>query len=133
MDEAERLSLEAEVQAQLKLEHQERVAKTSARPRRGGNHSEEYERMVVAKELRERFYQENGYVQYRNSRGEMEWLLPEEAERRRKVRSRRRKKHKRSAPPSPSDREPFTPRTWALLASAALFLSFFLGYFVLRG
>ncbi|MCB9730976.1 MAG: hypothetical protein H6746_21065 [Deltaproteobacteria bacterium] len=133
MDEAERQSLEAELQEQLQQEHQERLAKTGTRARRGVNRSEEYERMVVAKELRERFYEEHGYVRYTNSRGETEWLLPDEAERRQKSRRRRRKSRKKHSAQAPVDREPFSGRTWALLAAAALFLSVFLGYFVLRG
>lgn len=131
MDEEERQRIEQELREQLEQEHQDRVSKASTRGKPRASRSEEYERAVVAKELRERFYEEKGYVRYKNSRGEVEWLLPEEAERRKQARKRR-KRRKRPKGHS-GEREPLSPVAWGVLILGFLTLGLFLGYFVLRG
>ena len=131
LNEEQRQRFEEELRHQLEEEHRERVAKTGARSKRAPERSEEYQRAVVAKELRERFYEEKGYVQYKNSRGEVEWLLPDEAARRKEARKRRKRRKRGATRGSP--REALTPLAWALLIVGFLMLGLFLGYYVLRG
>ncbi len=51
---------------------------------------EERLRAKIKEEEEEKFYSEKGYVKYKNRHGEIEWLLPEDAERRKNSR----RKHK---------------------------------------
>jgi hypothetical protein len=66
----------------------------------------ERERARLVLETRQRFYEDRGYVSYTNSRGEVEWLLPDEAARR----IRRRDRHNRHLAQSSEAR-----RRWVLL------------------
>ena len=85
MTEAERIEAEALIRAELEAEHNQRVegvaaSKLRAAERRGDKNSqhrrEEMDALRI--ELQHKFYTENGYQIYVDSRGDELWLSPEE-------------------------------------------------------
>ncbi len=110
MTEQERETLARQTLLQLEEDHARRVARltTVSREEESRKASDaERERSKLVLETRQRFYEERGYVSYTNSRGEVEWLLPDEAARR----IRRRDRHNRHLEKSSEAR-----RRWVLLA-----------------
>ncbi|MCK6524881.1 hypothetical protein L6R49_26050 [Myxococcota bacterium] len=109
MTEQERETLARQTLLQLEEDHARRVARISTvtreeEVRKASDAERERARLVL--ETRQRFYEERGYVSYTNSRGEIEWLLPDEAARR----IRRRERHNRHLAQTSEAR-----RRWILL------------------
>ena len=126
MTEQERETLARQTLLQLEEDHARRVARltTVSREEESRKASDgERERARLVLETRQRFYEERGYISYTNSRGEVEWLLPDEAARR----TRRRDRHNRHLAQSSEAR-----RRWVLLGvTVGCFLLGALGLMVL--
>ena len=82
-----RASLEAREQQRSTVQHQEDQGRQQQ--------LEERLRQQIAEEEEERFYRERGYVQHKNRQGIIEWVTPEEAERRAGRRSKRKSSGRR--------------------------------------
>ena len=90
MTEDERRAIEEKVRADLELEHQRRLSRQnepSPQSELARVESERRERERLEAKAREAFFLEKGYQRYENSRGQVEWLLPDVYEKR--VRRRR--------------------------------------------
>lgn len=132
MTQEEREQFEQQLRQELEAEHEARVAKAADQR----EHREVDElalvlaRARVEREVREAFFKEKGYRPYENSRGETEWLLPEEYERRMRARKRRSKRGKR---PTPQEGLQLGVMGWALVIVGAMGVGFALLRFVLKG
>lgn len=99
MTDEERRAVEAQMRADLEADHQKRLGRLGEpSPMEEAARAElaRRERERVEAEVREAFYLEKGYKPYENSRGQTEWLLPEEYDKRM-----RRRKRDRTRPKGP--------------------------------
>jgi hypothetical protein len=92
---ADEVSLEEAIRAELEAEHLHRLedfARTRERARERGREKLDERREVdsveLRKKMREEFYKEKGYVRYTDSRGREKWIPAEESEWRSRVRQR---------------------------------------------
>jgi len=100
MSEGERKEWEARFRAEAEDEDRRRQERhqEESRLRKKRVHEEDAEReaelAVLKQKVREQFWQEKGYVRYKDSRGLESWVTPDEMERRERARKAR-KKHAR--------------------------------------
>lgn len=93
MTDEERRAVEDRLRAELEADHRRRVEQATAPSpleQAAREEAARRERERLEAEVREAFYLEKGYKRYENSRGQIEWLLPDEYERRMRRRKRTR-------------------------------------------
>lgn len=130
MTDEERQQIAEDLRRQLEQEHVERVQQQTERhARRTDRHHtpEAVIRAQVEKEIREKFFEEKGYKKYENSRGEIEWLLPDEYERR--MKSRKSRKRRRST----GEADLLKPWMWAALAIGTVLAGVMMAFALSRG
>lgn len=130
MTDEERLQLSSELREQLEREHQQRVEQAAERvsSRTDRHHTpESVLRAQVEQNIREQFFTEKGYKKYESSRGETEWLLPEEYERRMKARKSRKKRR------SSGDASLLEPWMWVALAVGTVLAGVVIAFALSKG
>lgn len=130
MTEEERQQLASTLREQLEREHEQRLQQSVERSSRRTDRHHTPESVVRAKAeqvVREQFFTEKGYKKYENSRGEIEWLLPEEYERRMKARKNRKKRR------STDDPKLFEPWMWAALAVGTVLAGIAMAFVLSKG
>lgn len=93
----EERQLREQIRANLETRERQRNVAQDQEDQGRQQQLEERLRQQIAEEEETRFYRERGYVQYKNRQGIIEWVSPEEAEKRSGRRSKRKSSSRRKA------------------------------------